>query len=252
MKKGKLIAIEGIDGVGKNTQAKLLYDHIVKIKGKCGFFSFPRYETPTGKKVGKHLHTPRKDLDTLGRANLWSLDRLAAKDEINAYLNAGVDVVCDRYIHSNLIYFAQHAELEGNPDPDAVAEYIANKEYNEYGLPKIDQLIVLSASMDHYAKMMESKTERAYTENKLDYHERNLPLMNGCHKRYNALSKEGVVIYCDVDGELATIEEISLAVKTIGDISVIYNGSSVTGNEQICIEDGSIVRTWMHYDDVPR
>jgi dTMP kinase len=229
MVKGRLISIEGIDGVGKNTQAKILYEHIKKVKGDCGFFSFPRYETPTGKKIGEHLNRPRLDLDMLGRADLWSVDRWAAKDELNAYLDAGVDVVCDRYIHSNLVYFAQHAELEGHPDPKSISDFICNKEYNEYGIPKVDQLIILSVSPRHYGAMMDSKKSRSYTENKLDFHESNLPLMLGCHKRYNELSNEGSVIVCDFKDELLTIEQISKAVQGAYNYSTRYSTTSLKG-----------------------
>ena len=46
---GKIIVIEGIDGSGKETQSKMLVDYLNNHGYKAIEFSFPMYETPTGK-----------------------------------------------------------------------------------------------------------------------------------------------------------------------------------------------------------
>jgi len=209
MEKGKLIAIEGIDGVGKNTQAKLLHQHIIEKKGECGFFSFPRYDTPTGKIIGDYLKSDRDDLDLRGRAKLYADDRLAAKDEILSYLDRGIDVVCDRYITSNIVYFEQFARMEQPELVDIIGKEI---EYNEFvinGIPKIDQLITLTASLDHFNSMMESKAKREYTDAKLDKHEANYDLIKGCHELYGRYGfREGSLITCDKNNELLDIDTV--------------------------------------------
>jgi dTMP kinase len=216
MTKGRLISIEGIDGVGKNTQAKLLHEHIVKTKGECGFFSFPRYNTPTGKLVGEYLKSGRTDLDLRGRAKLYADDRLAAKDEILSYLDRGVDVVCDRYITSNIVYFEQFARM-GNPElVGVIGKEIEHNEFVINGIPKIDQLITLTAGLRHFDLMMESKAKREYTDAKLDQHEANYELIKGCHELYGKYGlAQGTVIECDYEGKLLDIDFISEAVKYI-------------------------------------
>lgn len=218
--RGKLIAIEGIDGVGKNTQAKLLYEYIKNTKGECGFFSFPRYDTPTGKLVGEYLKSGRNDLDLRGRAKLYADDRLAAKDEINSYLDRGIDVVCDRYITSNIVYFEQFATM-GEPElVNVIGKEIEHNEFVINGIPKIDQLITLTASLDHFNSMMESKAKREYTDAKLDKHEANYELIKGCHELYGKYGYDnGIVIICNVGDELLPIDKISIAVKTIYDMT---------------------------------
>lgn len=214
MEKGRLIAIEGIDGVGKNTQAKLLHEHIVKTKGECGFFSFPRYDTPTGKLVGEYLKSGRTDLDLRGRAKLYADDRLAAKDEILSYLDRGVDVVCDRYITSNIVYFEQFARM-GQPElVDVIGKEIEHNEFVINGIPKIDLLITLTASLEHFNSMMESKAKREYTDSKLDKHEANYELIKGCHFLYGEYGlQNGVLVVCDCDGELLDIQTINQPLK---------------------------------------
>jgi dTMP kinase len=216
MEKGKLIAIEGIDGVGKNTQAKLLHEHIIKTKGECGFFSFPRYDTPTGALVGEYLKSGRTDLDLRGRAKLYADDRLAAKDEILSYLDSGVDVVCDRYITSNIVYFEQFARMGAPELIGVIGKEIEHNEFVTNGIPRIDQLITLTASLDHFNAMMESKAKREYTDAKLDKHEANYELIRGCHELYGKYGLEnGAVIQCDKEGVLLDTDVISIAVKTI-------------------------------------
>ena len=49
---GKIIVIEGIDCSGKQTQVELLMDKLNNSGKRCEWFSFPMYNTPTGKIVG--------------------------------------------------------------------------------------------------------------------------------------------------------------------------------------------------------
>ena len=50
--KGRLIVIEGTDCSGKETQSKLLIDRLKKENINCEYFSFPNYDSPSGKIVG--------------------------------------------------------------------------------------------------------------------------------------------------------------------------------------------------------
>ena len=50
--KGKLIVIEGTDCSGKETQSNLLIEKLKKENIRIEKFSFPNYNSPTGKIVG--------------------------------------------------------------------------------------------------------------------------------------------------------------------------------------------------------
>ena len=52
MTKGKLIVIEGTDCSGKETQTKLLIKRLIGENIKVRDFSFPNYDSPTGKIIG--------------------------------------------------------------------------------------------------------------------------------------------------------------------------------------------------------
>ena len=52
-----LIAIEGIDGSGKGTQARQLYDHLIAEDTSAALLSFPRYsDTVFGGLIGDYLN----------------------------------------------------------------------------------------------------------------------------------------------------------------------------------------------------
>lgn len=213
MKKGKLIAIEGIDGVGKNTQAKLLRDHIVNTKGECGFFSFPRYDTPTGALVGEYLKSGRNDLTLEQRAALYGDDRLAAREEMLSYLDRGVDIVCDRYVTSNLAYFSQFEKMDRPNAEPTIVNHILNQEFNINKIPHIDLLIVLSLPIAVSDVLMQKKAEREYISEKLDLHEANRKLQLGCQEYYN--NHEEAVLYCnESDDSIMSIEDIHKEVVT--------------------------------------
>lgn len=52
MEKGKLIVIEGTDCSGKEKQSKKLIDRLKSDGIKAEYYSFPKYDTPTGRIVG--------------------------------------------------------------------------------------------------------------------------------------------------------------------------------------------------------
>ena len=50
--RGKLIVIEGTDCSGKETQSKLIIERFKKEGIEFRYFSFPNYDSPTGKIIG--------------------------------------------------------------------------------------------------------------------------------------------------------------------------------------------------------
>ena len=103
-RKGFFICIEGLDGCGKTTQAKLL----VRKLCEKGFDAFYTAE-PTRGKIGKfikkyYLHGEKRG-SVIVEALLFAADRSEhVEKEIVPALNEGKLVVSDRYIYSSLAY----------------------------------------------------------------------------------------------------------------------------------------------------
>src|SRR5215472_2595472 len=100
-KLGKLIAIEGIDGSGKNIQVRLLQHELSKRGYSVYSTGFPQYESWFGKMVGQFLNGdfgPLEKVDPHFSALLYAGDRFEAKERLETALNDGKIVLADRYI----------------------------------------------------------------------------------------------------------------------------------------------------------
>ena len=98
-----LIAFEGLDQSGKQTQAEGLRDFVVSRGRECQLLSFPDYETPIGREIAAALHGDRDYApDTLQL--LYIANRYEKRAQIEAVLGRGGVIVCDRYMASSIAY----------------------------------------------------------------------------------------------------------------------------------------------------
>ena len=103
MTKGHLIAFEGLDQSGKQTQAERLLEAFRNAGHQTGFLTFPAYETAIGEEIDRALHGERDyQPDTLQL--LYIANRFEFKPRIESLLAAGTMVVCDRYLASSIAY----------------------------------------------------------------------------------------------------------------------------------------------------
>jgi dTMP kinase len=100
---GHLIAFEGLDQSGKQTQAERLLAAFRATGHATEFLTFPAYETAIGEEIDKALHGQRDyQSDTLQL--LYIANRFEFKPRIESWLAAGAMVVCDRYLASSIAY----------------------------------------------------------------------------------------------------------------------------------------------------
>ncbi len=109
---GLFISFEGIDGVGKSTQADEL-EEFVRSRGFDVVRSFEPGGTELGQEI-RHLLLHRKgDVSPRAEALLYAADRshhVATK--IRPALEAGKVVIADRYLDSSVAYQGAGRELE--------------------------------------------------------------------------------------------------------------------------------------------
>jgi len=108
LKRGKLIALEGIDGSGTTTQAKLLF-RALKERGHKVLLTSEPSRGPAGRLVRDYLQGRYRLADArLGAsvlALLFAADRLEHLGrELNPWLATGGIVLTDRYLFSSLAY----------------------------------------------------------------------------------------------------------------------------------------------------
>ena len=101
--RGLLIAFEGLDQSGKQTQAERLKAEVEKRGRTCVLLDFPSYATHIGREIDEALHGGREygpDVMQL----LYVANRYEKKPLIERMLAAGTVVVCDRYLASSVAY----------------------------------------------------------------------------------------------------------------------------------------------------
>jgi dTMP kinase len=101
--RGLLIAFEGLDQSGKQTQAELLRDRLKADGHKVRLLSFPDYGTSIGEEIARALQGER-DYGPDVMQLLYVANRYERKDEILRWLEGGLILICDRYRASSVAY----------------------------------------------------------------------------------------------------------------------------------------------------
>ena len=175
---GKIIVIEGIEGSGKETQSKLLVDTLNKMGIKSIEFSFPMYDTPTGRifkdcllNNNNYFSTKIDTLDPELVCLYTAADRKYNIKKINDYLMNGYIVVINRYTSSNMAN--QGSKYEDSEDRFYMYQWIDKLEYWLLKLPKPDYTILLNMPYKYNHQLSfnltldsskEEKVLRAYLE----------------------------------------------------------------------------------------
>ncbi len=100
---GLLIAFEGLDQSGKQTQAELLRDRLKQDGRKARLVSFPDYATPIGEEIARALQGEREYSAEVMQL-LYVANRYERKADLERWLGGGLVLVCDRYTASSIAY----------------------------------------------------------------------------------------------------------------------------------------------------
>jgi dTMP kinase len=217
-RRGRLIAIEGIDGSGKHTQARLL-GHSLKSKGFDVYATgFPQYESWFGTMVGKYLNGEFGSLEAVDphfSALLYAGDRFEAKARIESSLKEGKVVLVDRYVASNLAHQVARAAPEKRSE---FLRWIEHLEYSIYGLPREDLILYMRVPPAEAQKLVAQKTERKYTRASHDLQEKSLHHLEDAAQMYDMLSRSRpwatIQCYDAQNGALRLPEDISAEVMS--------------------------------------
>jgi dTMP kinase len=98
-----LIAFEGLDQSGKQTQAERLGAHFAARGRPVHLLSFPDYTTAIGTEIGRALRGEREygpDVMQL----LYVANRYEHRPRIDGWLASGAVVIADRYLASSIAY----------------------------------------------------------------------------------------------------------------------------------------------------
>lgn len=186
-----LVVIEGIDGSGKGTQTTQLRDRLMSQGLSVGMLSFPRYtETFFGQRIGDFLNRKYGELDQVDpflAALLYAGDRLESKAALLQQLDSHAVVILDRYVPSNL---AHQAGKRNGAERRQLAAWIEQVEYEIYGLPRPDLVILLDTPADVSKELIARKAQRTYTQEAADMQESDTGYLDRVRSAYRELAAE--------------------------------------------------------------
>jgi dTMP kinase len=210
---GVLLAIEGIDGAGKGTQAARLAE-TAEAKGySVASFSFPLYDgNPFSRAIAEYLNGDFGAADEVHpelAALLYAADRFHARPRLLAALDRADLVVCDRYVASNAAH--QGAKLTGDARR-RLLEWLEQVEHGAFGLPRPDLVVLLDAPVALARELVGRKSARGYTTLEADIHEADAGHSGATRDVYLELSqREGwrVVSTAGDDGAPREVDDIA-------------------------------------------
>lgn len=213
MNTSPLIAIEGIDGSGKGTQAHRLNDRLNAAGYKSTLLSFPQYEkTFFGRAIGDFLNGRFGKLDEVNpylASVLYAGDRFETRQLLTESLQLHDVVILDRYVPSNMA----HQGAKCSADERAkLCEWVEELEHDVFGLPRADMVMFLDVPVEHASQWILKKKQRNYTDKKADLQEEDNDYLTQVHAAYQDLASQNSNwqrIQCVEEGEPRTIENIS-------------------------------------------
>lgn len=210
--KGKFIVIEGTDGSGKKTQAKILCEKLNEAGINCIVQSFPNYDSPACTPVKMYLNGEFGDigcLDAYQANSLYAVDRLCTMMGLKDHIENGGSIVFDRYVESTMLH--QAALIENQEERDKFLDYVNDFEFGKLKLPKPDLVIFLDVPVEVSKKLADSRGEYK-SGNKKDILEQDISHLTKAYNsgKYVANKYGWTQISClNESGSLKSIEEIS-------------------------------------------
>lgn len=183
-----LIAFEGLDQSGKETQAQRLRARFERDGRRVRSLSFPEYDTPIGREIRQALDGARQFTPDVMQL-LYVANRLEFKPQIDRWLAEGDIIICDRYTASSIAY----GEAQGL-DPVWLAEI-------QRSLPAAAITVLLDIAPDTAVRRKSTGRDR---------YERDLDLL--ARVRHSYQRQAAAPGWCRIDAE-GSKDDVAAAVE---------------------------------------
>ena len=212
MEKGRLIVVEGsVDGIGKSTQFKRLYEHLVEDGYSVVTHHFPTYNSTQGALVEEYLrgeYGKPKDESPYFINGLFAIDRAVTwRKDLKKPYEEGSIILLDRYTTSSQLY--QSVPIEDIDDKKKFIDYINDFEYSKLRIQKPDMVIFLTAPYDVVADLRRKRKENDGIAN--DIHESDESYLRKVYDNSSFIADYlswDVVDCCNENSEMDSIENI--------------------------------------------
>lgn len=206
---GVLIALEGLDQSGKETQAQLLRDRLRQNGNKSRVVSFPDYGTSIGEEIARVMQGER-DYPSDVMQLLYVANRYERRSDLERWLAGGLVIICDRYVASSIAYGTAQ-----DLDPAWLTDI-------QRFLPEPNLTVLLDIMPETAARRKAVGRDR---------YERDLALLNRVRKSYLEQLQE---TWVRVDGEQSKED---VAEEVFSSVALRLASLLSTGNSEVHAED---------------
>lgn len=214
---GKLIVIEGTDCSGKETQSTLLISKLREKGIQVEKFSFPNYDSATGKIIsGPYLGAGTDSFFIGGPVNVdpkvaalyYAADRKYNIHKITWLLEHGIHVILDRYVYSNMAH--QGCKIIEEQERNDMYEWLEKLEFDLLELPRPDIALFLHMPTNKVEKLLSNREV-------LDGNEKDTEYLHKAEQAYMELADryKFIEIKCTSGDDIRTIEEINEEVLNV-------------------------------------
>ena len=207
---GKLIVLEGTDGSGKATQARMMGQRLQREGIAFREIDFPRYGNPFAEPANLYLHgalgSEPGDVNAYASSVLFAVDRFASyKEEWGTFYEQGGVVIANRYTTSNAVH--QASKLPAGERREYL-DWLFDLEYRRLGLPAPDLVLYLDLPTELSEQMLRRRETATGTQ--ADIHEQDEEYLRSCRMNARDIAHDlgWTVIHCDREGAVRTVEDI--------------------------------------------
>lgn len=208
--RGKLVVLEGTDGSGKATQARLMADRLAAEGVSFRELDFPRYGNPFAEPARLYLAgalgANPGDVSACAASVLYAVDRYASyREDWGAAYEAGELILANRYTTSNAVH--QASKLDPGEREDFLA-WLFDLEYRRLALPEPDLVVYLDLPVEISEQLLRKRQEQTHT--RADIHEQDEAYLRRCRQSAREIVRElgWLRIDCSQNGALRPPEEI--------------------------------------------
>lgn len=214
----KLIAIDGLDGSGKETQSKQLVKYLEEKGKKVRLLSFPTYDGKGSAFVDMYLKgelgKKPEDTNAYAASVFFAMDRYYSfrTDWSKDYYDEDTYIIANRYTSANAVH--QLSKLPRDTW-ESFLGWLWDFEFKKIGLPCPDKVVYLEMKPEVSMALINSRSEQ--TGRVKDIHEADSNhLINSYQAALYSSEKLGwdIIHCCDENNKLRSIEDIFADILT--------------------------------------
>ena len=210
MSKGRLIVLEGLDGSGKATQAKLLAASLAAKGLPVREITFPNYASDSSALVRMYLAgqfgEKPDDVNAYAASSFYAVDRYAGyKSDWGRFYEEGGILIADRYTTSNAVHQCSKLPPE---QWESFLHWLFDYEFRLLGLPAPDCVIYLQVDPAVSQRLMPERYHG--DESRKDVHEKDTEYLARSRRaaEFCAQHLGWHTVRCCAGDALRSIEEI--------------------------------------------